>query len=140
VKEIALFKEDTKRFTGITQVYFDYFVLGKQSFTATKAAFRRTIFDDLNTASYDYALGVHAKIKGDIRDNVAVLKHLTKRLTTLELERVDDARLKEMEDALTLVSSVAVTPIVALRPVKSPINKARLFSLPIDVNPLLFNF
>ena len=97
-------RELAKRFTGITQVYFDYFVLGKQSFTATKAAFRRTIFDDLNTASYDYALGVHAKIKGDIRDNVAVLKHLTKRLTTLELERVDDARLKEMEDALTLVS------------------------------------
>lgn len=97
-------RELAKKFTGITQVYFDYFVLGKQSFTATKAAFRRTIFDDLNTASYDYALGVHARIKSDIRDNVAVLKHLTKRLTTLELERVDEAKLKEMEDALALVS------------------------------------
>ena len=97
-------RELAKKYTGITQVYFDYFIFGQQKFTMTKPAFRRTIFDDLNTASYAYVFGVYNKVKSDLKDTVAIIKHLGKRLVALEQERLSDDRVCELETTLTQIS------------------------------------
>ena len=93
-------RELVKRFTGVTQVYFDLFILGKISFCDTKPTLRRTLFDDMSNASYDYALGVYGRVKDGYKEQQAIVKHLTKRLSELNNQKLNDEDIYQLEREL----------------------------------------
>lgn len=93
-------RELVKRFTGVTQIYFDLFVLGKVSFCDTKPTLRRTLFDDMSNASYDYAMGVYTRVKDGHREQQAIVKHLTKRLSELNNQKLSDEDIYHLEHEL----------------------------------------
>lgn len=93
-------RELVKRYTGVTQVYFDLFILGKISFSETKPSLRRMLFDDMSNASYDYAMAVYTRVKDGHKEHQAVVKHLTKRLVELNNQKLDEHDIARLEQEL----------------------------------------
>lgn len=93
-------KELIRQHFGMTQDMHDLFT-GLETFHSMSPSRRREWFTRLSDVSYDYALGVYARLKEKHRDISGALKLAKKRLvteTSKVISEIEEAKLKEEVD------------------------------------------
>ena len=93
---ITVQREFVRQHFGITPE-IQNLLLGLETFTGMSPARRREWFTTLSEVSYDYALGVYAKLREKYRDTSGALKHAKKRLVQEKSKIISSSELDKIK-------------------------------------------